>query len=63
MSELKPCLKCGFIDCHAKKHSNRFGDEWWGMKCNKCGNEVVSKLYDVPMDAVWAWNRRAEDVK
>lgn len=32
-------------------------------KLIKCGNEVVSKLYDEPMDAVWAWNKVAEDGK
>lgn len=65
MDELKPCPKCRSTDCHIKMHKSyyytRYGDEWWGVKCSKCGYEEVSKLYDEPIDAVYAWNKRAED--
>lgn len=59
---LKPCQSCGSDDCHTKRHYNRYGEEWWGVKCYNCGIEIVSNLYDTPTDAMDAWNRRAGNV-
>ena len=63
MTELKPCPKCNSTDCHTKRHYNRFGEEWWGVKCYKCGFEEVNRQYDLPTDAMDGWNRRAENGK
>lgn len=61
MGELKNCPFCGSHDCNTRRHYNKFGDVWWGVKCYKCGAEVVNKLYDLPTDAMDAWNKRAGD--
>lgn len=61
MDELKPCPVCRSTDCHTKRHYNRYGETWWGVKCYKCGFEKVSKQNDTPIDAMDAWNRRVKE--
>lgn len=57
MNELKPCSVCESEIPRIRRHCNQYGDVWWGLQCQECGFEVVSKNFDVPMDAIDAWNR------
>lgn len=60
MAELKPCPRCGSTDCRTKRHHNKYCENWWSVKCYNCEFEKVSKLFDMPIDAIDAWNRRAK---
>lgn len=61
MNNLKPCPFCGSSDCHTKRHYNNYDESWWGVKCYKCGTELVNRNFDLPTDAMDAWNRRSDD--
>lgn len=61
MAELKPCPFCGSSDCHTRRHINNYSEEWRGVKCCKCGVELANRNFDIPTDAMDAWNRRTDD--